>query len=199
MTHRLVSRVSLMAMVAALAACTHTSVTSMEVHGQGAYIIGYTENIELRQTFEDRLVDDLTARNMRALPSYPDFPSIEDAKAEDVVQTAAGENLAAIVIVNPVRSDKAGPVKDPRRATPEQSQVRDFFAASKAALEEKPDPNQEMFAEVNAYLIEGNKTRLIWSGVTWNFHADGAGSAISDVSTLVADNLAKARDQLLGR
>ncbi|MEJ2133586.1 MAG: hypothetical protein P8Y95_18670, partial [Gammaproteobacteria bacterium] len=61
------------------------------------------------------------------------------------------------------------------------------------------DPGSEMFAEVNAYVIDGDGAQLIWSGVTWNFKADRAGSAISEVSALIAENLVNARDDFLAR
>ena len=82
--------------------------------------------------------------------------------------------------------------------TPEHRELREFYAYSKDALDAY-DPNTEMFAEVNAYVIDGDGTRFIWSGVTWNFEADGAGSAISAVSALIAENLVKARDDFLAR
>ena len=135
---------------------------------------------------------------MYALPSYPDFPSIEGPSPEDVIRKANERRLAGIVIVNPVRADQAGPVTDPRRVTPEHRELREFYTYSKNALDAY-DPNTEMFAEVNAYVIDGDGTRLIWSGVTWSFEADGAGSAISAVSALIAENLVKARDEFLAR
>lgn len=181
-----------------IGACTTTTVSTLEIRGEGAYVIGYTDDTGLRQAFEDRLVADLRRLNMRALPSYPDFPSIEGPGPEDVVRAANDKRLAGIVIVNPVLADKTGPVTDPRRVTPEHRQLREFYAHSKDALDPQ-DPGTEIFAEVNAYVIDGESAQLIWSGVTWNFKADGAGSAISEVSTLVAENLVNARDDFLAR
>ena len=196
--NRLSSKVLFLVLLLGLGGCTTTTVSTLEIRGQGTYVIGYTDDAALRQTFEDRLVADLAALEMRALPSYPDFPSVEGPTPEDVIRKANERRLAAIVIVNPVRADQAGPVTDPRRVTPEHRELREFYSYSKDALDVH-DPGTEMFAEVNAYVIDGDGTRLIWSGVTWNFEADGAGSAVSEVSALIAENLVNARDKFLAR
>ena len=182
-----------------LIGCTTTEVIEIEITGQGAYIVGYTDQSELRRAFEDQLVADLEKLDMRARASYPDFPSISGPSPEAVIQQAKDHGLAGIVIVNPVITDRAGPVTDPRRVTPEHRELRDFYGYTKGAIGHDYDPSREMFAEVNGYVINGDGTRLIWSGVTWTFKADGAGAAVSEVSKHIADNLVAARDDFLGR
>ena len=196
--NRLIATTVLSTLLFGLGGCTTTTVRTLEIYGEGAYIIGYSNDAALRKAFEDRLVADLAKLQMHALPSYPDFPSVEGPSPEDVIRKANELRLAGIVIVNPVRTDQAGPVTDPHRVTPEHRELREFYTYSKDALDTY-DPDTEMFAEVNAYVIDGDGTRLIWSGVTWNFESDGAGSAISAVSALIAENLVKARDEFLAR
>ncbi|MCZ6854627.1 MAG: hypothetical protein O7G86_11980 [Gammaproteobacteria bacterium] len=49
---------------------------------------------------------------------------------------------------------------------------------------------------MNLFFLDGQKTRLAWSGTTWSFEADGAGKAIRDISETVANELKKIRDRI---
>ena len=94
--NRLIATTVLSALLFGLGGCTTTTVRTLEIYGEGAYIIGYSNDAALRKAFEDRLVADLAKLQMHALPSYPDFPSNEgpspgmsSAKATSVASPAS--------------------------------------------------------------------------------------------------------------
>ena len=56
--------------------------------------------------------------------------------------------------------------------------------------------DEPVFAEVNAFFVDGNKTRRFWTGTTWSFNVDNQGGAIEAISANIASELAKVRDEI---
>ncbi len=161
----------------------------------GVYIIGYTTNIDIRRAMEDQLVRDLEDRQMIAYPSYPDLPDIRSTTRENVLAAAHAKKTVAVVVINQVVPGEDGVIDNPIRISPDHPDLKAFYNYTRT-LDENREPVGEVFAEVNAFLIDGDKTRLFWSGTTWSFHADGAGGAISGISETIANEMSKIRDEM---
>ncbi|MCZ6855539.1 MAG: hypothetical protein O7G86_16640 [Gammaproteobacteria bacterium] len=161
----------------------------------GAYIIGYTTDSGIRRAMEDQLVQDLEDRQMIAYPSYPDLPDIRLATRKNVLSAALAKKTVAVVVINQVVAGEDGVIDNPIRISPHHPDLRAFYDYTRT-LEDNPEPDGEVFAEVNAFLIDGDKTRLVWSGTTWSFQADGAGGAISGISETIASEMGKIRDKM---
>ncbi len=161
----------------------------------GVYIIGYTTDVRIRRAMEDQLVRDLKDREMIAYPSYPDLPDIQLTTRKNVLAAAHAKKTVAVVVINQVVAGEEGVIDNPIRISPDHPDLQAFYDYTRT-LEENQEPDGEVFAEVNAFLIDGDKTRLIWTGTTWPFHADGAGGAISGISETIANELGKIRDEM---
>ena len=162
---------------------------------EGVYIVGFTSNAAVRRQMEDQLVTDLYARNIVAHPSYSDLPDISISSRNSVLQAANAKHTVAVLVINQVVADAGGNIANPVRNSPDHLDLQAFYNYSKS-VEESYDSTQEVFAEVNAFLIDGEKTRLFWSGTTWSFQADGAGGAIRGISETIANEIEKIRDQM---
>lgn len=162
----------------------------------GGYVVGFTTDEGIRRAIEDQLVADLRANEMIAFPSYVDLPSLSSLNRDAVLKAANAKQVLAILVINQVVPGEDGVIDNPLRITPEHPDLASFYEFTKS-VERNFDPDKEVFAEVNAFLIEGSNTRLIWSGTTWSFNADGKGGAISDMSGNIADELGQIRDALL--
>ncbi len=162
---------------------------------EGVYIVGFTPNAAVRRQMEDQLVTDLHARNIVAHPSYADLPDISISSRNSVLQAANEKHTVAVLVINQVVADADGNIDNPVRTSPDHLNLQAFYNYSKS-VEESYDSTQEVFAEVNAFLIDGDKTRLFWSGTTWSFQADGAGGAIRGISETIANEIEKIRDQM---
>ncbi len=161
----------------------------------GAYIIGYTTDAGIRRAMEGQLVQDLKDREMIAYPSYPDLPDIRLTTRENVLAAAHAKKTVAVVVINQVVAGEDGVIDNPIRISPDHPDLKAFYDYTRT-LEENLERNGEVFAEVNAFLIDGDKTRLFWSGTTWSFHADGKGGAIRGISETIANEMAKIRDAM---
>lgn len=164
----------------------------------GVYILGFTTDEDIRRAIENQLVADLQARDMVAYPSYVDLPSLPRTNRDAVLKAANARQALAVLVINQVIPGEDGVIDNPLRITTEHPDLASFYEFTKS-VERNFDPDKVVFAEVNAFLIEGTKTRLVWSGTTWSFNADGEGGAISGMSGNIADELGQIRDALLGR
>jgi len=161
----------------------------------GAYVLAYTTNAQVRRMVEDRLVADLQADGGRGFASYQDLPDLSVANRTDLI-AAANEKLAlAVLVINEMTPGDQGPVDNPSRISPEHPDLQSFYDYSRT-VERQADPTQVVFAEVNAFLIEGDSARLIWTGTTWSFRADGKGGGIPGMSRQIVNELGKIRDIL---
>lgn len=182
-------------LVLLLTGCARADVIRTDLtQSEGVYVLAYSTNIEIRRAMEDQLVADLNERAMVAYASYPDLPDISSTTRDGVLAAANAKRTVAVVIINQVVPGEDGVIDNPLRVSPEHPDLQAFYEYTKN-VEENYDANREAFAEVNAFWIDGEKTRLAWSGTTWSFQADGAGGAIEGISETVATELRKIRDE----
>lgn len=181
-----------------LAGCSsNTDVVSYDFSKRsGVYVLGFTTDESVRRAIEDRLVEDIRSRDMIAYASYLDLPEIPATTRRSLVDAANKRNALAVLVVNQVVADEEGVIDNPLRVTTEHPDLAAFYEYT-ASVERNFDPTEPVFAEVNAFLIEGDRGRLVWSGTIWSFNADGQGGAISGMSNNVADELGDIRDALL--
>lgn len=180
-----------------LTACvTRTDVIQTDLtRNAGAYVIGYSTVPEIRQSFEDQLVQDLKEREIVAYASYTDLPDIQATTRNSVLAAAHAKKTVAVVVINQVVAGEDGVVENPLRISPDHPDLQAFYDHTRS-LEKNFEPDREVFAEVNAFFIDGDKTRLFWSGTTWSFQADGAGGAIGGISETIANEMRKIRDEM---
>ncbi len=197
MNIRLTQKSIVTTLVLILTACvTQPDVIRIDfTQNAGVYIIGYTTDVRIRRAMEDQLVRDLKDREMIAYPSYPDLPDIQMTTRKNVLAAAHAKKTVAVVVINQVVAGEEGVIDNPIRISPDHPDLQAFYDYTRT-LEENQEPDGEVFAEVNAFLIDGDKTRLIWTGTTWSFHADGAGGAISGISETIANEMRKIRDEM---
>lgn len=163
----------------------------------GVYVVGYTEDVELRQAFEDRLVADLTARDITAHASYPDLPDLGASTADDLVREANRRAAVGVVLVNQATAEASGsPVRNPARVTPLHPDIQTFYRLSRDEMQDARGDGRPVFAEVNLFLVDGSSTRLFWSGTTWSFQEGDRDEAVGRVSQTIAEQMSAAREQL---
>ena len=186
------------AMASLIAGCASRSdVVSYDFSKRsGVYVLGYTTDESVRRGIENRLIEDIQARDMTAYASHVDLPEISATTRRNVLDAADRRNALAVLVVNQVVADEEGVINNPLRVSPEHPDLAAFYEYA-ASIERNFDPAKVVFAEVNAFLIEGDRGRLVWSGTVWSFNADGEGGAISGLSSNVADELGAIRDALL--
>ena len=161
---------------------------------EGVYVLAYSTNGEIRRAMEDQLVADLNEQAMVAYASYRDLPDIASTTRDSVLAAANAKHTVAVIVINQVVPGEDGVIDNPLRVSPLHPDLQAFYAHTKN-VEDNYDADREVFAEVNAFWIDGEKTRLAWSGTTWSFQADGAGGAIRGISETVATELRKIRDE----
>lgn len=185
------------AAVVLLCACTTAPdvIRTDFTKNKGVYIVGFTPDPAIRRQMEDQLTADLQARNIVAHPSYGDLPDISTTTRDSILRAANAKQTVAVLVINQVVADADGSIDNPVRTSPEHLNLQAFYDYSKS-VQESYDSQQAVFAEVNAFLIDGENTRLFWSGTTWSFQADGAGGAIRGISETIANEIEKIRDQM---
>jgi hypothetical protein len=72
---------------------------------------------------------------------------------------------------------------------PNDPDLSAYFEATKAELDNYDDA-EPIYAEVNAFFVDGNKTRRFWTGTTWTFQASES-EVIGNISQTIAAELAK--------
>lgn len=165
---------------------------------RGAYILGYTSDLDVRTRFEDQLVADLAAHDIRAWPSYPDIPEATEATREDVLTAADAKHAMFVILAErvPPGGEAVAQTKRPERITHEHPDLREFYEHNRPK-EEPSDPDRAVWVEISAYLIQGDRAKLFWTGTTWSFATDGEDGAIADISATIANAIARARAQFL--
>ncbi len=198
MTNQILITTLFVGMISLFAACTSKpDVVSYDfANRSGVYVLGYTTNEGIRRAIENQLVEDIRGRDMTAFASYVDLPVIAGTTRDSVLDAANKHNMLAVLVVNQVEAGEDGVIDNPLRVTPEHPDLNAFYEYTRS-VERNFDPGKVVFAEVNAFLIEGERGRLVWSGTTWSFNADGKGGAISGMSDNVAAELSEIRDALL--
>ena len=166
----------------------------------GLYVVGYATDDAVRRRFEDEVVADLKRSGMQGYPSHADFPAVTDMAAGTVASAANEQKAIAVLVVNQVVPGEGGVIENPARITPEHPDLVSFYEYTKsleAQAHQGADPDEAAFAEVNAFLLQDDAAKLVWSGTLWSFEADGRGGAITGLAQNVAEQLAEMRDALL--
>ncbi len=162
---------------------------------EGIYVLAYVEDESARAHIERQVVDDLTARGMRAYPSVDDFDDIASTTAERVFTAADRRRAVAVLVLDPVNRNNTGSVVgNPRRISPTQPNLQALYDYSRSRMQTY-DPTKEAIVEANLFVADGGE--LFWSGTAWSFAADGSGTALRELSGQITDALADARARLL--
>jgi len=186
-------------LVAGCVAPTKTDVTVYDFRqASGAYVLVYSTDREMRTRFEDRLVADMTARNMKAYPSHPDLPDVRATDRVSLLAAAKAKHAMFVLVIEEVQHSETGVVASPQRITHDHPDLQDFYEHTLPADHEHADDTQ-VFVEVSAFLIQDDYAKLVWSGATWSVEDGGEADRIAGFSTTIADALAKARREVLGR
>lgn len=158
----------------------------------GVYVIAYVDREDIRTRLEQRFVEELEQRGLRAVASQPDIASIKQASVRDMVQAANKHAVAAIIIVNRVAADGSGGViRSDSRILP-QDLPQDLAAYHQITSEEPDDYTRQepVYAEANGFLVDGSRTRRFWTGTTWTLSGDDE-VIISNVASTIAEELAR--------
>jgi hypothetical protein len=189
-------RFSILPFLLAAGCATPTSVISTDLtRVSGVYVVGYVDRDDVRAKLENRFVEDLAAQNIRAVPSAPDIRQIKKARPADLVRAANTHDVAAIVVINRVSGDGSDSIIDSeRRIAPDDPDLTVYFERTREELDQygSDDP---VFAEVNAFLVDGNKTRRFWTGTSWAFQGE-EDQVIGSISETIAAELAKVAGEM---
>ena len=200
MARKLSTLAFLLPLVAACASPSATEVTVLDFSkASGAYILVYSTDQPLRASFEDQLVADLGARNIKGYPSHPDLPDVKTTNRENVLAAATAQKAMFIVVVEEVPHGQTGVVRsNEERITHEHPTLHDFYEHTLPA-DHGHDEDSEVFVEVSAFLIQEDHAKLFWSGTTWGLQAEGGEDRIAGLSATIADAIERARRQYLNR
>lgn len=165
---------------------------------RGLYVLAYIPSSQIRIAMENQLVADLEARDMIAFASHEDLPDLQTVNRRSVIAAANEQQAIAVLLVNQVTPDGARPDTGQERISPEHPDVQSFFEYTKS-LEEQPQEERTVLAEVTGFLLQGESAQQFWSGTTWSFEADGQGGAIRGISGTIADEFARMRDAMKPR
>lgn len=179
-------------------AATTTEVTVYDFrNASGAYVLVYSTDQQMRAQFEDRLVSELAARNMKAFPSHPDLHDVKATDREALLGAAKAQHAMFVLVIEEVEHSETGVVASPKRITHDHPDLQDFYQHTHPADHEHADQTQ-LFVEVSAFLIQGDFAKLVWSGATWSVPSDGDDDRIAGFSTTIADAIEQARREFLG-
>ena len=175
-----------------LAGCSSTSnVISTDLTRQsGLYIVAYVDREDIRTKLEDQFVQDLDAQGIRAVASRHDIKVIKGSTPTTIVRAANTHKVAAVVIVNRVSKDGGGSIiKSDQGISPSNADLNAYYDATKGELDNYGN-DEPIFAEVNVFLIDGSKTRRLWTGTTWTFEGQDD-EVVGTISETIAAELAK--------
>lgn len=162
----------------------------------GLYVVAFVDSPEIRTQLEDRFVQDLADQNIRAVASRTDIPDIKRARPADMVRAANRHDVVAIVIINRVARDGTGGIiQSDRRITPDDPDLHAYYESTKDELD-RYEGNEPVFAEVNAFFVDGNRTRRFWTGTTWAFDEGDPSAVFVGISKTIAAEMAKVRDDI---
>ena len=86
---------------------------------EGAYVLAYTTNVDVRRAMEDQLVRDLATRAMVAFASYHDLPDLQSTTRDGVLLAANAKRAVAVVVINQVVPGEDGVIDNPLRVSPQ--------------------------------------------------------------------------------
>lgn len=162
----------------------------------GLYVVAFVDSADVRAQLEDQFVLDLADQNIRGVASRTDIPDIKRARPADMVRAANRHDVVAVVIINRVARDGTGGIiQSDRRITPDDPDLHAYYEATKDELDVY-EQNEPVFAEVNAFFIDGSKTRRFWTGTTWAFNEGDARAVIDGISKTIAAEMARVRDEI---
>ena len=183
-----------------LVTCSQTSLMQIDMTElRGLYVVAYTTDSDIRNRMEDQLVIDLMEQDITAMASYIDIRAITRTTPRRLINEALERKALGIIIIKQVAGDGSDASnQNPDRISPVHPTVQEFYADSRDLVGESYTEEREAFVEVNLFLIDSSGgTILFWSGTTWSFNADNEGGAIQEISSIIAQQLSVARDQLL--
>ena len=173
-----------------------TDVISTDLTRQsGIYVVGYVDREDIRAKLEDKFVADLEARSLRGVASRHDLPAIKRVKPADIVRAANAHQVAAIMIINRVQKDGSESIiTSEQRIAPGNPDLDAYYALTRQELDVY-DENEPVFAEVNAFFVDGRKTRRFWTGSTWTFAGEDD-QVIGNISETIATEMAKVAGEM---
>jgi hypothetical protein len=195
-TTTLFVHLSLAALVVLSGCSTPTRVISTDLTRQsGVYVVGYVDREDIRAKLEDRFVTDLAVHDIRAVASRGDIPLVKKASPADMVRAANGHDVVAILIVNRVSQDGSdGVIQSDQRIRPDDPDLQAYFKTSREELDNY-GADEPVFAEVNAFFVDGSKTRRFWTGTTWTFQGE-EDQVIGTISETIAAEIAKVAGEM---
>ena len=175
---------------------TTTQVISTDLtRVSGAYVIGYVDREDVRRRLETRFVEDLEAQGVRAVASSGDIEFIKRATTRDMVAAANRHDVAAIVIINRVAPDGSDSIIDSnQRIRPDDPDLTAYLDRAREEADSYAD-SDPIFAEANAFLVDGGRTRRFWTGTTWTFEGE-EDAVIGSISATIAEELARAAAEM---
>lgn len=175
-----------------LAGCsTPPQVISTDLTRQsGVFVVGYVDREDIRIKLEDQFVADLTAQGIRAVPSNGDIKVIKKTSTRDMVRAANEHDVVAILVINRVAADGGDSViESNQRIRPNDPDLVAYLDRTRTEADDYA-VDEPVFAEVNAFFVDGTKTRRFWTGTSWSFEGEDD-DVISDISQTIATELAK--------
>jgi hypothetical protein len=187
---------ALFALTLLMAGCAQPSRTEATVldfsRASGVYVLAYSTDREMRMRFEDRLVQDLTARDIKAYPSHPDLPDLRATRRADLVRAANARAAMFVLVVEELGHGETGVVNSPGRIAHDDPTLQDYYENTRPADHEHDDAT-EVFVEASAFLLQGDDGKLVWSGTAWPTPATAEGDQMAGLSETIADAIEKAR------
>ena len=189
----------LLAISVATSCATQTTVIKADLtKGEGAYVLAFIADNEVRARVERELVSALTAKGFIAHASSDDIPDIASTSREAIIDGANAKKTVSVLVVNQVAPDASDSVvADPRRVSPLHPDLQAFYEYAKTESRAPRQGEERVWAEINLFMLDGQDANLFWSGTAWSM-ADGQGGAAREIGALVADQLVQARQQILG-
>ena len=86
-------------------------------------------------------------------------------------------------------------MKNPSRISPAHPTLQAFYGHSKSQAGNITQQGEEVFAEVNLFILDKDEAKLYWSGTTWTFQADDKGRAVRDFGDTIAKQIAELRNR----
>jgi hypothetical protein len=185
-------------LVMLLAGCgTQMDLISTDLTRQkGLYVIAYVDREDIRQQVEDQFVEDLAHHDIVAFASRHDIPDIKRAQPAAMVRAANSHEVVALLIANRVSADGSDSIiESPQKITPANPDLQAYYNSTRQELDVYAR-DEPVFVEVNAFFVDGPKTRRFWTGTTWTFDTRNPDAAIQGISTTIAAQIAKVRDEL---
>lgn len=173
-----------------------TNVISTDLTQQsGLYIVAYVDREDVRAKLEDQFVEDLDGQGIRAVASRHDIKVIKGSTPSTIVRAANTHSVAAVVIVNRVSKDGGDSIiRSDQGISPSNADLHAYYDATKDELDNYGN-DEPIFAEVNAFLVDGSKTRRFWTGTTWTFEGQDD-EVVGTISQTIAAELAKVAGEL---